>query len=210
MSSANLLLARVEELREQLRRIDVELLAANCAATWRKGADGGGELGLSLWGKHVAIQYPQLTAQDVETGKDLSLFSQALLIYHLFTSDGAPEAGLWVSFSELPEGRFYNQAFQGYTGGELGLSFGDDLPRFESSARACGGSPLSNGDAAFAFRMLPRVSLAVVAWRGDEDFPSAYQVLFDAASWHHLPTDACAIAGSTLTHRLITAGMSLP
>jgi hypothetical protein len=42
----------------------------------------------------------------------------------------------------------------------------------------------------------------VVTWEGDEDFPSTYQILFDAAVSHHLPTDACAILGSILTHRL--------
>jgi hypothetical protein len=50
------------------------------------------------------------------------------------------------------------------------------------------------------------LELAVVFWAGDEDLPASYQVLFEATAAHHLPTDACAIAGSMLTRQLIAAG----
>jgi len=205
-ASANLLLARVEELRVQLRQIDPAQLAARTGATWHEQHSGGGKLHLSLWGKAVELTLPDLSAHDEQTGKVLGTAIQALLIYHLVTTDGTPEAGQWISFSELPDGRFYNQAFQGYSGGELGRFFGEDLQRFQDCALESGGAPMLYGDFAYAFRMLPRISLGVVVWRGDEDFPSSYQVLFDAAISHHLPADACAIAGSMLTRRLIAAG----
>jgi hypothetical protein len=59
------------------------------------------------------------------------------------------------------------------------------------------------GDVSFKYQALPLVPLLVVAWLGDEDFPPNYQVLFDTNASHHLPTDAYAILGSTLTKRLI-------
>jgi hypothetical protein len=81
-------------------------------------------------------------------------------------------------------------------------TFSDDQTRFVSAALTVGGVPYPLGDAAFTFPFLPRVELVVVFWRGDEDFPSNYQILFDAAASKHLPTDACAIAGSMLTRKL--------
>ena len=75
-----------------------------------------------------------------------------------------------------------------------------------ASARAGGRMPKLDkvlGDRAFFFRVLPKVSLLAVCWLGDEDFPSSYNILFDAAVSHHLSTDACAIVGGTLTRRLI-------
>jgi hypothetical protein len=59
------------------------------------------------------------------------------------------------------------------------------------------------GDAAYEFYVLPLVSVLLVTWQGDEDFNATYQILFDAAVSHHIPTDACAIIGSNLTHHLI-------
>jgi len=49
------------------------------------------------------------------------------------------------------------------------------------------------------------VRVTVACWQGDEDFPSSYRVLFDAALAHQLPTDAGAVLGSTITRRLIAA-----
>jgi hypothetical protein len=135
----------------------------------------------------------------------LSAFDQALLLYYLTTADGTSLTGEWIAFSDLPDGRFYNQAFQGYTGKELRRSFQDDRVAFEQAAQALGGARQPLGDTSFAFQALPRVPLLAVYWQGDEDFPSTCQVLFDAAASHYLPTDAYAILGSTLTRRLIKA-----
>jgi hypothetical protein len=132
-----------------------------------------------------------------------------LLLYYFHTADGAPLARQWVSFSELPDGRFYNHAYQGYSGGELARTFGHDLQAFQTAALSQGGEALPPGihgmagADAYRFWALPRVPLLAVAWPGDEDFASTYQILFDAAASHYLPTDVCALLGGTLARRLI-------
>jgi hypothetical protein len=162
-------------------------------------------LALSFWGRPVRIAYPEWIAYPEGGEQPLSAFDQALLLYYLTTADGEPLNQGWISFSDLPDGRFYNQAFQGYTGKELALAFRDDRAAFEEAAQTLGGVRYSLGDAAYAFQALPRVPILAVYWLGDEDFPSSCQVLFDAAASHYLPTDAYAILGSTLTRRLIKA-----
>jgi hypothetical protein len=47
--------------------------------------------------------------------------------------------------------------------------------------------------------------MLLVCWTGDEDFPAACQLLFDASAPHYLPTDGCAITGSLLTRQLLKA-----
>jgi hypothetical protein len=199
-----LLLIRVDELRSLLRLADPVVLARRIAGRYVESRPGEGSLHMSLWGSEVSLSFPELVAYD-ECDRELNPASQALLIYHVFTSDGSPAAGRFIAFSELPDGKFYAQAFQGYTGDELRRHFGDDGIRFERAARAQGGQGYPLGDAAFGFQFLPRLALLVVFWAGDDDLPASYQVLFDAAAAHHLPTDACAIAGSMLTRQLIGA-----
>ncbi len=127
------------------------------------------------------------------------------MLYYFAIADGFPLSGEWISFADLPDGRFYNQAFHGYTGKELAQSFQNDRFSFERAALGLNGDRQPLGDAGFAFQALPRVSLCVVFWQGDEEFASSAQILFDAAASHYLTTDAYAILGSTLTHRLIAA-----
>jgi hypothetical protein len=191
---------RIQALRANLLEQDAERLAALTGA--RHTSEG---LHLALWDRAVLIGIPDFIARDPQTSSMLSPDVQALLLYYLNTSDGAAETGQWVSFSELPDGRFYTQAFQGYTGHRLAKAFNSDQAAFTRAASLMQGHPHPLGDSAFAFQALPHVTLLIVHWQGDEDFPPSFQVLFDATVSHHLPTDVCAILGSMLTRKLIAA-----
>ena len=194
---------RITELQADLSGRDPVVLAGNTGAIYTETGTGQGEFRLPLWGRGVNLTWPDFVGRDAATGQLLSLMDTAVLTYYFHTSDGSPLTREWIAFTDLPDGRFYTQAFQGYTGRELVKTFGNDIEAFARAAAPLGGRPQPMGDAAFSFRVLPKVSLLVVCWLGDEDFPPSYRVLFDTAVSHHLSTDACAILGSTLTRRLI-------
>jgi hypothetical protein len=191
---------RLQELRLRLEGIEPAILAE------RTGSDlDGAEFRLHLWGKPVCLALSGFTALDAATRQPLRPDQQLLLLYYFTSADGTVETGQWISFADLPGGRFYNQAFQGYTGHELVKAFDSDRVAFERAASSLDGRPYPLGDAAFIFHALPRVALLAIFWQGDEDFPASFQILFDSSASHYLPTDACAILGSSLTHRLIAA-----
>ncbi|MGD2050249.1 MAG: DUF3786 domain-containing protein [Chloroflexota bacterium] len=205
----NHLARRVSELHAQLRQANPITLASHTGADFLPAGSQQGTFYLPFWGQDISLTYPEFVGRDNRTGKMLGTMAQALLAYYFTISDGTDPTGQWISFSELPDGRFYTAAFQGYTGGELLKTFGNDDHSFARSAAQIGGwQPRLDetlGDKAFAFQVFPHVTLLVVCWLGDEDFPPSYRILFDAAISHHLSTDACAILGSTLTRRLIKA-----
>lgn len=203
--SRDYLALRVAELRVEIQKRDTAVLAANTGAIYAERGPEQGEFLLPMWGQDIILTWPQFTGRDVNTGDPLPTMTMALLSYYFHTSDRAPLAGTWIAFTELPDGKFYTGAFQGYTGNELAKAFGNELDAFEAAANLLGGRQETLGDAAFAFQALPRVRLLAVGWQGDEDFPPSYRVLFDANSHHHLSTDACAILGSTLTRQLIAS-----
>jgi hypothetical protein len=200
---------RVHELRQELRSIHPAQLAARTSATYIPSAEDpeedAGELRLQFWEKEIALDYPGLTARDLETGKELSIDAQAILLFHFKTSQGTPVVGRWIAFSELPDGRFYATAFQGYTGAAMVQALRGEREAFEKACSAAGGSHYEMGDTAYVFQPLPRIPLLAVFWEGDEDFPSSIQILFDATVVHHLPTDVCAILGSMLARRIMKA-----
>jgi hypothetical protein len=208
-TSQDNLAQRASELRGSLLGKDPRNLATYTAALFNDIGAGSGKFRFQLWGREVVLTYPAYEVLDAQSKKNLSVFDQTMVLYYFSTCDGTPMAASWIAFSELSDGRFYNQAFQGYTGRELAKAFNNDLDAFEQTARLAGGEkrfPMAGaplGDAAFAYQALPRVPLLVVYWLGDEDFPPNSQILFDAAVNHHMPTDACAILGSTLTRRLL-------
>lgn len=196
---------RVNELRIQLAGFNLKKLAARSGGQYKEETAQEAEIYLSMWASKVVLTAPDFNVYCLPDKKELDLASQALILYYLVTADGVLPGEGWISFSDLPDGRFYNQAFQGYTGKELGGFFKDNLAGFETAAKKSGGNAYPLGDAAFAFELFPRVAMLVVAWLGDEEFPSTYQVLFSLSTSHYLPTDACAIAGSMLTRRIMAA-----
>jgi hypothetical protein len=107
-----------------------------------------------------------------------------------------------VAFRELPDGLFYAQAFSGHAEALLAQKYGADLEAFRRAAAALGGMPLDLADASFRFQALPRLAVAVLLWRGDEEFPGQARILFDAAAGHYLPTEDLSGIGDWLAHRL--------
>jgi hypothetical protein len=185
-----------------------EALAERTGTSLLIGNNQSGQFRLKLWDQAVCLEYPGFNSFDQATHQELPVPSQAVLLYYFITADGAPQESRWVSFGELPDGRFYNQAFQGYSGAELARTFQNDLLAFDYAAARSGGIQAQPGaeipgDRAYLFRALPRLSLLVVYWQGDEDFPASAQILFERSVSHYLPTDVCAYLGSSLTRRLI-------
>lgn len=192
------MLRPIDELARALRPLDPAEIAR------RAGGDFDG-LGLRLtyWQASVRLMWPELTAVDAEGGAPCSTFDQAMLLYYLTSADGTPFSGRWIGYRELPDGAFYHQAYQGYSGDRLARAFGDQPEAFAPAAEALGGTPTSElATSAFVFQPLPRIRLAAVLWPGDEEFAARGAILFDAASSHYMTTDGLALLGGGLAGRL--------
>lgn len=193
---------RVDEIRDTLRLLDPEPVAARSGASYLTLGSGRGELHIPFWENVCILSWPELIGYGSRR-EHLSDFQLAFLLYHLLTADGTPVTGKWVSFADLPDGRMYNAAFQGYSGDEIVKSLGLDLDAFRETCLSAGGKERDLASASYIFQPLPRVALLITYWLGDEDFPSSCKILFDETARHYLPIDACAILGSMLTRKLI-------
>ena len=196
---------RADELRAELRSEDPDALAARTGSIYTPARDSSGEFKLVFWNQEAILSFPGLIASDAHSEKPLNPFDQALLLYYFHISDGTPQSGEWISFTELPDGKFYAQAFQGYTGSELLKTFGNDSDAFMEANENLNGRREFFANISYSYQVLPRLALMVACWLGDEDFPASYRILFDAAAGYHLSTDGCAILGGQLARRLIKA-----
>jgi hypothetical protein len=196
----------MDKIRGELAGIDPVVLAARSGTTYQKLEGGHGELTLNYFDQTYAVGYPQFQACEEATGKECDPGLLFLFLHYLHTADGTFPADRWISYRELPDGMFYSQSFQGYSGARLVSTFGNDLAKFKEAATEAGGEELSHGDAAFRFQALPRLPLGVVYWLGDEEFTPYANVLFDASANHYLPTDGLAVLGRELCSNIILEG----
>ncbi|MCX8061078.1 MAG: DUF3786 domain-containing protein [Anaerolineales bacterium] len=200
----NLLEKRVQELRDELSIRDAQQLAINTASKYESINSSSGYFKFLYWQEQTLLSHPGFVALNAAQNKELGVAHQALILYYFVTACAQPLTEKWISFAELPDGRFYTQAFQGYTGSVLSRHFAERIDQFEAAAKKHKGIKYPFADRSYLFWVFPRVPLLVVHWHGDEDFPPNYQILFDASVASYLPTDACAIAGSMLTRKLIS------
>jgi hypothetical protein len=197
------LAARVDELREALQGVPVNLLTERTGANYQAIGPGRGEFRLSLVGAPIVITHPDYRIIDANDD-ELPHFYQAMLMYYFNSPNAVPATGKWISFADLPDGRVYDSAFQGNTGNLLVKTFGVDIEPLGKACTSLEGISLSGfGDAAYIIQALPRIPMMVNYWQGDEDFPSTCKLLFDETVSYYLPTEACAILGGMLVRNII-------
>lgn len=195
--------AKMKEQRRQLQARDPAQVAEYAGANWN---DSNG-LRLAFFQTPLRVIVPEYAVVAEDDG-EVHPMTQALVLTYLLTADGTPRAAEWIAFRELPDGLFYHQAFEGYSGGLLARTLGEDLDAFGRGAAAIGGTRLTGfGDAAYEFRVLPRLWLAMVYWLGDAEdgFPPKASVLFDRSAGHYMIVDGLAIIGGQLVRRIIRA-----
>ena len=177
-------------------------------AAWKAGAEfdaASRTVSLALVGETYLVTHPEGSVRLRDSDAEVPITTRILLFHYLLTADGTPPAGRWVAFRELPDAMVYDPAFQGRTTQRIRGRFGADLEAFHRAAKAFGGDSLTFGDASYLVRALPRVWMAVVVYKGDEEFSPSANVLFDAAAGNYLPTEDLAVLGGHLASRLVHA-----
>jgi hypothetical protein len=168
--------------------------------------DADGSFRLAFFWHDYLISAEDFSARRAEDGREPGSFIQSLILTYLATANGTTPSGRWIGFRDLPDGMFYAQAFRGYTGIRLVRQLEGGIEAFRRAAEALGGERIESiGDAGYAFTVLPRVRIAVVYWRGDEEFPPQARVLFGDSAANYMPTDGLAILGSHLVGYILRA-----
>lgn len=204
--------AQMADQREHLRAIAPPQIADNSGAAWTPHSPHEGTLALTFLQQPLSVRVPDYVV--VGPGDhEVPTMIQGLVLTYLLVATGVQRAGEWVAFRELPGGMFYHQAFTGYSGGLLSRSLQNDLDAFRRGAQAVGGSRLTAlGDAAYEFRALPGIWLAVTYWLGDDEegFPPQARVLFDRSASDYMTIDGLAIIGSHLVRRILSHASGEP
>ena len=193
----------LKKAREDFRLVEPYMAAYCSDTTYRELTTTTGLFEVPFWGQTCLVRYPDGEVRDGYTGEGLPIITQILVLHYLTHADGTPMADRWVAFRELPGGLGYDPAFQGRADHRLVRAFGHDLEGFIRAAEALGGERITFGDAAFLFRIFPRLWMAAILYLADEEFGASASVLFDGAADHYLPTEDLAVLGGLLASRLI-------
>jgi hypothetical protein len=112
-----------------------------------------------------------------------------VILFYLLRSQDTPIGGDWISEKDLPGGVTFFTGPHAIPTHLIKDRFGNEIDGFKEVCENLGGKPIDMADAAFVFRILPRVPVAVLLWRGDDEFDAEARVLFDRTISQQLPLD---------------------
>lgn len=169
--------------RQTLSDKNPDLLAGYAGALMRQGDQGLLTITLKLLNQDISSPWPDLLFSKESSGEELPLQQQVLLAHYLvgvWNARGRQPTGEWIAFQDVPDGRFYLDAFMKRAKVPLVSAFGKDPKRLQELAgRVYGATAMEHGDVAVQIKALPMVPMALILWEGDEEFPPEGNILFD-------------------------------
>jgi hypothetical protein len=170
----------VELGKRELKDKNPKRIADLSGAGFETNSDGNAILTLSFLGRQVSITWPDLDIVFTESGEAVPIQQEVLLLHYLNGSKGSRITGQWIAYQEMPDGRFYLDAFLRRAKIPMVQGFGNQPELLVKLATdAYGARPLDQGDISVVVQAFPMVPVALILWKGDEEFPPEGTILFD-------------------------------
>ncbi len=170
------------------------------------GADSKGEAVLTLLflNREINITWPDLSISRKGTDEEVPIQQQVLLLHYLNGAQDARIARKWIAYQEVPDGRFYLDAFLRRAKIPMVQGFGNQPELLVKLATdAYDASPLDQGDISVVVQALPMVPVALILWKGDEEFPPEGTILFDRNISDILSAEDIAWLGGMIIYPLL-------
>jgi len=159
---------------------------------------------LDFLNKKVAITWPDFDFSFRGSDKEVPIQQQVLLLHYLNGSKGSATQGEWIAYQEVPDGKFYLAAFLRRARDPMVQAFGNQPELLVELAKAAyGARPFDHGDSSVVVQALPGVPVALILWKGDDEFPSEGNVLFDRTISDILSAEDIAWLAGMIVYPLI-------
>jgi Domain of unknown function (DUF3786)/Putative Fe-S cluster len=190
---------------QALRALLAGLTDADLAAL----ADNGG--GVHVAGPQEGVRVPLLdglyliTREDVVAvrGEPPTVWVKVFLLIYLTRASGRLEAGVWVSYRDLPSSLSKAASFEECAAG-IAEAFAGDVLGLDRAVQALGGEPsrAASADRVYRLQALPRVGVLLLFWDEEDEFSARASLLVDRNVLDYVDQEALVFLAEALEHRL--------
>ena len=153
----------------------------------------------------------RLTREDVTApgGPQPTIWVKTFVAIYVTRASGAPPAGAWVAYRELPNTVSKARSFDA-CGDRIARAFGGREAELEAACRRLGGIAAAFGSAQRAYRLpaLPRVDLLLLYWGPQEEFGARASLLVDRGVLDYLDQEALVFLAEATVKRLLGEDIS--
>ncbi len=181
-------MARIEDYKNAAQLAKKELIPKNpkriasmCGAHFDGSSAENISLELVFLNRKVHITWPDLRMSYKDEKKELPIQEQVLLLHYMRGClNGAEIVGEWISYKDLPDGRFYMDAFERRAKIPMLRVFGEKPELLPKVAKDLFNAvEHDEGDFSVLIKALPYVPVLLILWKGDDEFPPEGSILFD-------------------------------
>jgi hypothetical protein len=145
---------------------------------------------LSVWGDEYGIFPHEFKIDRISKNvQSLHDYFYLFIIHYLLKSEEIEICNEWISEKDIPGGATFFRGPHEIPTNLISVRFNGDINEFRRICEELHGIPLNMADAAYVFKITPRIPVAVLYWGGDDEFPSESKILYDKTITRHLAPD---------------------
>ena len=203
-------MARIDDYKMALRIAKEELSSRNplhfCQlsdALFIEKKDEPTIIRLTFLNRIITISWPDLLFYQ-DSNQEIPIKEKILILHYLNGSKKEEVTGEWITYQDIPSGRFYLDAFNRRVKYPLINTFGEHPDKLPLLAKELFGATTSSiGDISILIQALPKIPITLVIWKGDEEFSSDGAILFDSSIKNILSAEDVSELTSMIVYPLI-------
>ena len=145
---------------------------------------------LSVWGDEYAVYpYKQKIERISNNFQSPHEYLYLFIIHYLLKSKETELCNEWISEKDISGGVTFFRGPHVIPTDMIASRYSGAIEKFREICERLDGVPLAMADAAYIFKITPRIPVAVLYWEGDDEFPPESKILYDKSVTEHLASD---------------------
>ncbi|MCX5634550.1 MAG: DUF3786 domain-containing protein [Planctomycetota bacterium] len=145
---------------------------------------------LTMLNAEYAVNVASKEVIAVKSSAPAQFLEQLVILVYLINAKDLPQAGELVKAETFPSGEFFFKGIHSLPTAKLEKAFGENPQLLYQAAHSLVTKKCEFGDASIELYLLPTVSMTIVLWKGDDEFPARASILFDKTAGSQMPLDA--------------------
>lgn len=145
---------------------------------------------VSVWGDNYEINPHEFKIDRITNNfQSPHDFFYLFIIYYLLKSKGTEVWNEWISEKDIPGGVTFFRGPHEIPTHLISGRYSNDINEFRKRCEQLHGIPIDMADSAYRFKITSHIPVAVLYWKGDDDFPPESKILYDKTITEHLTSD---------------------
>jgi hypothetical protein len=158
---------------------------------------------LFVWGVEYRIFPHQFKIDCISKSiQSLPDYFYLFIVHYLLKSKEIQILNEWISEKDILGGTTFFRGPHEIPTNLISLRFNGNIKEFKKRSEQLHGIPLNMAEAAYSFEITSRIPVAVLYWKGDDEFPAESKILYDRTITEHLASDVIYALSVGICERL--------